>query len=90
MDGSPPYPDTFYCELCRLSRADPYVSLMCSYHVNRYSCTANNLHFFIAILFGANHAVPVTSGPFRLSLSIGLELNIITRWFSTLLTFLPF
>jgi hypothetical protein len=26
MEGSPPVPDLFYCELCRLSRADPYVS----------------------------------------------------------------
>jgi len=25
MEGIPPVPDKFYCELCRLSRADPYV-----------------------------------------------------------------
>ncbi|XP_024026342.1 E3 SUMO-protein ligase SIZ1 [Morus notabilis] len=24
MEGSTPYPDPFYCELCRLSRADPF------------------------------------------------------------------
>lgn len=28
MEGNPPVPDLFYCELCRLSRADPYVSLV--------------------------------------------------------------
>ncbi|KAJ0020114.1 hypothetical protein Pint_32211 [Pistacia integerrima] len=26
MEGIPPVPDLFYCEMCRLSRADPYVS----------------------------------------------------------------
>lgn len=25
MDGIPPVPDKFYCEICRLDRADPYV-----------------------------------------------------------------
>ena len=29
MEGNPPVPDLFYCEICRLSRADPYVSLLC-------------------------------------------------------------
>ncbi|KAL5581207.1 hypothetical protein UlMin_013649 [Ulmus minor] len=24
MDGNPSYPDVFYCEICRLSRADPF------------------------------------------------------------------
>lgn len=26
MEGNPAVPDFFYCELCRLKRADPYVS----------------------------------------------------------------
>jgi hypothetical protein len=26
MEGSPPVPELFYCEICRLTRADPYVS----------------------------------------------------------------
>lgn len=26
MEGIPPAPDPFYCEICRLSRADPYVA----------------------------------------------------------------
>lgn len=26
MEGNPQVPDPFYCEICRLSRADPYVS----------------------------------------------------------------
>lgn len=26
MEGNPPVPDLFYCEICRLSQADPYVS----------------------------------------------------------------
>lgn len=25
-EGNPPYPEHFYCEICRLNRADPYVS----------------------------------------------------------------
>ncbi|PON80426.1 E3 SUMO-protein ligase SIZ [Trema orientale] len=24
MESNPPYPDTFYCEICRLTRADPF------------------------------------------------------------------
>jgi hypothetical protein len=26
MEGTPQFPDVFYCETCRLSRADPYAS----------------------------------------------------------------
>lgn len=32
LEGNPPVPELFYCELCRLSRADPYVSpVFCCY-----------------------------------------------------------
>lgn len=29
MEENPHIPDIFYCEICRLSRADPYVSSVC-------------------------------------------------------------
>lgn len=30
-EGIPPVPDKFYCEICRLSRADPYVKFLSSF-----------------------------------------------------------
>ena len=42
MEGSPSVPELFYCELCRLSRADPYVYhvLFCSVYSSGTLCTS--------------------------------------------------
>ena len=46
MEGNPPVPELFYCELCRLSRADPYVAPVFScYKKLIIAC------YFLSVLF---------------------------------------